>query len=92
MIESRLQQKIVTLCKQNSILTYKINADAQRGIPDLLLIAPCGTVLLFEIKTQTGRVSALQERMHKKMKQNNANVFVIRSVEEAILAIDSVVN
>ena len=82
MIESKLQQKIVAICKTHGIIVAKVDSSSTRGWPDLTVILPDGTVLFIELKTETGRLSALQKRIHEKLKGNNANVAVIKSVQE----------
>ena len=82
MIESKLQTKVVDLCKKCGILAFKVDSSSTRGLPDLTLVLPCGTVLFIELKTETGRLSALQKRIHEKLRGNKANVAVIRTIEE----------
>jgi Holliday junction resolvase-like predicted endonuclease len=82
MLEKQIQQKIVAICKQHGIVAFKCDSTSSRGWPDLTIIMPDGTVHFVEVKTERGVVSALQKRMHDKLRNNNANVHVIRSVEE----------
>mgnify|MGYP003115545445 FL=1 len=82
MRESIIQQKITQKARQLGILCVKVDSSSSRGWPDLTCVLPNGTVLFIELKTPTGKLSRLQEHMIDKLKRNNANVHIIRSVEE----------
>ena len=82
MRESKIQQKVLHFCKQNAILAVKVDSTSSRGFPDLTCVLPNGTVLFVELKTDTGRLSKLQQHTIGKLEKNNANVHVIRSPEE----------
>lgn len=51
------------------------------GIPDMILIHQ-GRVFGFELKTQTGKTSPEQEKVHAVWKEDGAPVYVIHSLEE----------
>ncbi len=82
MLERQIQQKVLHYCKSKGAEVFKVGAESQRGLPDLLVVMPTGCVLLLEIKTEKGRLSKLQERMIRILRGNKANVFVVRSVDE----------
>jgi hypothetical protein len=91
-LESILQQKIVQMLRKDfAALTYKIDASAHRGIPDLLVVLPAGITIFLEIKTAKGRLSPLQARTIAELETRDAKVFVVRSVEEAKKVVDVVV-
>lgn len=84
MLEKKLQQKIIDFCSKRDILAKKVDSTSSRGWPDLIVVLRNGVVLFVELKTPKGRLSALQERTIKQLKENNANVYVIRSVDSFI--------
>ena len=87
--EAAIQRDIKKLLEQNyAALVFKVNADAQRGLPDLLCILPKGQVLFIEVKTETGIVSPLQRRTIKKINEQGAHAMVVRSVAEVISEIE----
>jgi len=88
MLEKNIQSKIVALLKQKAYIVRKLDSSSSVGWPDLIAIAPCGKVFFFEVKTKTGKLSALQTRTLTQLKRNNANAHVVRSPEEvaAIIA------
>ena len=82
MRERELQQKVLKYLKQQSIIAVKVDSTSTRGLPDLLVILPSGEVHFVEIKTQTGKLSVHQQRIHQQLKEQNANVHTARSLEE----------
>ena len=59
------------------------------GSPDLVgILAPHGRWVCLEIKTETGRVSEDQERWHKLARKFGAHVEIVRSVDDAVSAIE----
>lgn len=82
MRERSLQKNILALCADNAILAVKVDSTSSRGWPDLTIILPNGRVLFVELKTELGVISALQARMHKKIKQNKGSCYVIREITE----------
>ena len=82
MIESKIQKRIMLLCKERDILAVKVDSTSSRGWPDLTLVLPNGVVLFAELKTETGVLSALQKRMIKKIKANKGKAHVIRNEKE----------
>lgn len=82
MLEKNLQQKIMQICRARSILCVKVDSTSTRGWPDLLVLLPCGQVLFLELKTETGKLSKLQEHTHKLINANKGKVYVVRRVQE----------
>jgi hypothetical protein len=56
---------------------------AEKGTPDLCVMAPGGRTIWLEVKTKAGVVSAAQEAMHSRMRSLGHSVFVARSVNDA---------
>ena len=81
--ERVLQRKIIDyLTKSCNSIAVKVDSSSTRGFPDLVVILPCGDVHFIEIKTKTGRLSVYQKRIHEQLREQNANVHTVRSVEE----------
>jgi len=80
-LERELQKKVINFCNNNAILAVKVDSTSARGWPDLTVILPNGTVLFVELKTPTGVLSKLQQHIHSKIKKQQGNVYVIRSLE-----------
>ena len=53
------------------------------GYPDFLIIFPNGIHIFFELKTEKGKLSKLQEYTINKINSVDGRAYVVRSVEEA---------
>ena len=86
MSESRIQTSIITWLKKSfpGSIVWKIHEDpvfGVSGIPDIYFAYDYQS-LWFEVKTQEGRVSKLQQSRIKQLKENGIKAFVVRSLEE----------
>jgi len=87
--ERVLQRKIIDYLKISGILVVKTDSTSTRGWPDLTAVTRTGEVHFVEIKTTTGKLSAHQKRIHQQLKEQNANVHILRSLDEAKAAFPS---
>lgn len=62
-------------------LTFKL-APTTRGIPDRLVLLPCGKVFLVELKTHVGHLSAVQKLWHERAAEVGMHVDVIYGREQ----------
>jgi len=90
MIESEIQSKIIEYLKTAGFLIYRMNSGSVRhnvkmcesGTPDLMVISPYGQSYWLEVKTETGKLSTVQENMHARLRSYGQKVFTVRSVED----------
>ncbi|MDM1049351.1 hypothetical protein HX018_14000 [Sphingobacterium hotanense] len=59
------------------------------GIPDMILVHH-GRCYGFELKTETGTVSQAQNEVHQVWKEDGTPVYLIRSLEEYIAVIETI--
>ena len=68
--------------KENgSIIFRKLPRGVKRGFPDILVIRK-GKCIGIEVKAPSGRQSEHQKAIEKQFKKNEAEYYVVRSVEE----------
>ncbi len=82
--EKQLQAFVMSLCKCYNVICYKIRSPGHRGVPDLLLL--CGEqAWLLELKSpaQTGRLSALQRREIRRLRDAGVRVDVCDTEQHA---------
>ena len=80
-------EKVVeqTLCKKVKMLgglCLKWPASANAGVPDRIVIID-GQVIFVELKREGGKLSPIQQLVHKQLRERGADVRVIDSVEKA---------
>ena len=86
-LEASLERRCCTLAKRRGVWALKLWPTVA-GLPDRLLLIPGGRVLFVEFKTATGRVSAIQERVHGLLRGLGFAVTVIRHPAEFCFVLD----
>jgi hypothetical protein len=81
MIESQLERKFVRSVKDAGGVTYKWVSPGTLGVPDRIVIYN-GRVIFVELKTITGRLSPIQEHIHYMLRQNGAEVYLLKGEEQ----------
>jgi hypothetical protein len=79
MLEREIEQYLVKRCKQLHLLCYKFSSPSNRGVPDRLILGPNGFHCFVECKSDTGRLSALQEYTIEMYQALDQQVWVINS-------------
>ena len=61
MLERNLESRLKTLVKLAGGVAYKLDARTHKGAPDRVVVLPGRGTFLVELKTDTGRLSSLQQ-------------------------------
>jgi hypothetical protein len=80
-LERKLEAYFSAACKKRGLLTLKIIVRFARGWPDLIVPLKGGGFLWVELKRPGGKLSALQEKVHKDLFNLGHDVYVIDSKE-----------
>ena len=91
MTESEIQKQIIDYCTAKGALVFRMNAgsrnynnkQAPKGTPDLFVVKKPVAVWV-EVKTPTGKVSEVQEKMHDRLRELGQRVIIARSVEDVM--------
>lgn len=98
MRESNIQDAIrLALAPHAALWRNNVGVDVKRGVryglglgsPDLIGVVS-GRFIGLEIKTAKGRVSKEQQQWHAYAVKHGAHIAVVRSVEEALVFLDTV--
>lgn len=89
MKESAIQKKIQDYIKSIGGYVVKVVAAPRAGIPDLLCCIK-GKFIAFEVKTESGRVSKLQEYNIKQIKLSGGEAYVVNSVNSVNTILDDI--
>jgi hypothetical protein len=87
--ETRIELAFVRWCKANKVVCLKLKADSQKGLPDRFCLLENGKTVFIEFKTETGKLSGHQKLVFEKLKKLGHHIYVCRSKEEAIHAIQT---
>lgn len=78
MREQAIQKKRIDQLEKEGWYVLKLINTNKNGIPDVIAIKPGDNVLFSEIKTPSGKLSALQEFRIKELKKHGFNTEVYR--------------
>ena len=82
MLEKDIEKILVKEVKKLGGLCYKWVSPGNAGVPDRIVLIPNCPVMFVELKTDTGKLSRLQEIQIKKLKAITEHVYVLRGLEE----------
>lgn len=82
MLEKEIEKRFVKLVKQHGGLCYKFSSPSNSGVPDRIVITKSGRVIFVELKSETGRLSKLQELTISQMKNRVVDARVVKGLAE----------
>jgi hypothetical protein len=88
--ESQLERYFARKVEEAGGWSVKFNSIGTNGLPDRIVFY-MGMVWLVELKTPKGRLSPIQEVIHKKFKRHRFNVRVVRDKEQVTAFINEMI-
>ena len=82
MLEKDVERLLVKGIKELGGVAYKFVSPGNSGVPDRVVVLPDGRVIFVELKTTTGKLSAIQTRQIVRLEQLGCEVRVLYGVEE----------
>lgn len=82
MLEKDIEAKLVRGVRALGGECYKFVSPGTAGVPDRVAVFPGGAVVFVELKTDTGRLSPLQERQINKLRKIGASAVVLHGAKE----------
>lgn len=83
MLEKDIERKLVSEVKKLGGRAYKWVSPGNDGVPDRIVILPGMRPVFVELKTETGRLSALQKVQVKRLEDMGQDVRVLKGIREA---------
>jgi hypothetical protein len=81
MQEKEIEAYFVKSVKALGGIAYKFNSLSNRGVSDRIVVLPNGEAWFIELKTERGRLSALQKIFANDMRRLNQNYACLNSIE-----------
>ena len=81
MLEKQIEKKLVDGVKKLGGMCLKFVSPGSLGVPDRIIITASGKIIFAELKTDTGRLSKLQQQMISKMQKRKADVRVLQGLQ-----------
>lgn len=82
MRERDIERKLTHEIEKLGGLSFKWVSPGQTGVPDRIVILPGGRIWFAELKTDTGRTTAVQEYQQKRLRDAGCNVVTIHGEQE----------
>lgn len=82
MREQKVEKYLAEKVKANAGLCWKWTSPSVNGVPDRIIITPAGRVIFVELKSDGGKLSAIQQRRIYEMRQRNADVRICKGLLE----------
>lgn len=80
--ESAIEARLVKAIRQRGGLCYKFVSPNNPGVPDRIILLPGGRVVFAELKTEVGRLAAIQRWQIGQMRLRGADVRVLKGREQ----------
>lgn len=82
MKESAIEAKLVRMVRDRGGLCYKFVSPGNPGVPDRIVITPAGRTIYVELKTEAGRLSALQKWQRSELERRGADIRVLKGLDQ----------
>ena len=82
MKESEIEACLVRMVRERGGLCYKWVSPGNPGVPDRIVITPAGRTIFVELKTQVGRLSAIQKWQRAQLEERGADIRVLRGMNQ----------
>ena len=90
MRESSIEARLVRMVRDRGGLCYKFVSPGNPGVPDRIIITPSGRTVYVELKTEVGRLAAIQKWQHEEMRKRGADVRTLKGLEQVKAFVEEV--
>lgn len=90
MKESRIESRLVRMVRDRGGLCYKFVSPGNPGVPDRIIITPAGRTVYVELKTEVGRLAAIQRWQHEEMRKRGADVRTLKGLDQVKAFVEEV--
>ena len=90
MKESSIEAKLVRMVRAKGGLCYKFVSPGNPGVPDRIVITPTGRTIYVELKTEVGRLAAVQKWQQEEMRKRGAEVRTLKGLDQVRTFVEEV--
>lgn len=92
MLEREIEKKLVDGVRKLGGRAYKFVSPGNDGVPDRIVVLPGISPVFVELKTETGRLSSLQNVQIKKLKDLGQDVRILYGLEDVKRFLEEIQN
>ena len=89
MLEKHIEQDVCRYARKKGWVVYKFTSPGTRGVPDRIFMRD-GVVFFIEFKSPGQKPSRLQECVHRRIREQGIDVYVVDGIEQGCKLIDDV--
>lgn len=90
MRESSIESKLVRMVRERGGLCFKFVSPGNPGVPDRIVITPAGRTVYVELKTEAGRLAAIQKWQHEELRKRGADIRTLKGLEQVKAFVEEV--
>lgn len=90
MRESSIESKLVRMVRERGGLCFKFVSPGNPGVPDRIVITPAGRTVYVELKTEVGRLAAIQKWQHEELRKRGADIRTLKGLEQVKAFVEEV--
>lgn len=90
MRERDIEARLVRMVRERGGLCYKFVSPGNDGVPDRIVITPDGRTIYVELKSERGRLSALQAHQLQELRRCGADARVLKGLEQVRAFVEEV--
>ena len=90
MRESSIETRLVRMVRDRGGLCFKFVSPGNPGVPDRIVITPAGRTVNVELKTEVGRLAAIQKWQHEEMRKRGADVRTLKGLDQVKAFVEEV--
>ena len=90
MRESSIESKLDRMVRERGGLCFKFVSPGNPGVPDRIVITPAGRTVYVELKTEVGRLAAIQKWQHEELRKRGADVRTLKGLEQVKAFVEEV--
>ena len=90
MREKKIEMKLITATKDMGGIAPKFMSPGFDGMPDRLVLLPCGKLAFVEVKSPGQKARALQAARHKLLRGLGFKVYVLDDMQQIGVILDEI--
>jgi len=90
MLEKTIEYKLKSAVKNMGGIAFKFTAPGINGVPDRLVLLPCGKLAFIELKAPGKDMRPLQVKIKRQLEQLGFSVYCIDSAEQIGGVVDAI--